>query len=85
MGGLAGFSVKLQNVQTDRTDHNMAVSAVTSEEIVGHWLLGGDASGLLWSSFKDDELPLKMLIQLQDGSNVSTSEKTMNLLAVSSS
>lgn len=30
----------------------------TSQEIVGYWLLGGDASGLLRRRFKYNELPL---------------------------
>lgn len=34
------------------------LSAQTSQKIVGYWLLGGDASGLLWRCLKYDELPL---------------------------
>lgn len=48
----------------------VAAHSNTSQEIVGYWLLGGDASGLLWRCFKYDELPLQMLVQLQDGGHV---------------
>lgn len=29
-----------------------------SQEVVGYWLLGGDASGFLWRRLEYDELPL---------------------------
>lgn len=38
--------------------HIAAVCSNTSQEIVGYWLLGGDASGLLWRRLEYDELPL---------------------------
>lgn len=41
-----------------RFQHIMAVLSKTSQEIVGYWLFGGDASGLLWSCLKYDELAL---------------------------
>lgn len=41
-----------------RFRHIMAVCSKTSQEIVSYWLLGGDASGLLWRCLEYDELPL---------------------------
>lgn len=45
-------------VPEDFFPHIMAVRSKTSQEIVGYWLLGRDASGLLWRRLKYDELPL---------------------------
>ena len=44
--------------------------ARSSQEVVGHGLLGGDAPGLLGRRLEDDELPLQVLVQLQDGRHV---------------
>lgn len=44
-----------------------------SQEVVGDRFLGGNASGLLRGRFKYDEFFLKMLVQFENGSNVSTS------------
>lgn len=38
--------------------HIMAVFSKPSQKIVGYWLLGGYAPGLLWCCFEYDELPL---------------------------
>lgn len=46
--------------------------AKESQEIVGHRLLGGDATCFLGCSFKDDEIFLEMLIQFQDGCHIPT-------------
>lgn len=43
---------------TEDLDTSWLVCSKTSQEIVSYWLLGGDASGLLWRCFKYDELPL---------------------------
>lgn len=37
--------------------------AKESQEIVGHWLFGGDATCLLGCSLEDDEIFLEVLIQ----------------------
>lgn len=35
-----------------------------SQEVICHWFLGGDASGLLRGCLKDDEFLLEVLVQL---------------------
>lgn len=46
--------------------------AKESQEIVGHRLLGGDATCFLGCSLKDDEIFLEMLIQFQNGCHIPT-------------